>query len=170
MRKNARSLLAIFLFAMLFIQGCSTASVPTPIIVTVKSSSILVATQIVNGTIEPPPITPTPPVSDPEGAFVTLSPAYQPPDPVHLKPGQKLYVISPPGWGEYGWNLNFDHSFFQLDAQNAPKGLIQGWWIWIPLKNGPSTIKILEVPPPCLYSSYPCAIPQFGARINVMVG
>ncbi len=169
MRKNACLYFAILLFAVLFIQGCSAASVPTPIIVTVRNSSFLVATQIVNETLEPPPITPTPPVSDPDGVFVTLSTAYQPPDPVQLSLGQKLYVVSPAGWGENGWNLTFDHSFFQLDSKNAPKGFSQGWWIWIPLKIGGSTIEIMEVPPPCFYSSNPCTLPQFGARLNVVV-
>ncbi len=170
MQKNTLSLLIVFLIAMLFVQGCGAdASKSTPIIVTVKASSVLVVTQIVNGTIEPPPITPTPPVSDPEGVFVTLSTAYQPPDPVHLSLGQKLYVVSPAGFGENGWNLTFDYSFFQLDSKNAPKGFSQGWWIWIPLKAGESTIEILDAPLPCFYSNYPCTLPQFWARLNVVV-
>lgn len=155
MRKNVSLLIAVGFFVILLIQGCDVAfTIPSPIIVAVKAT-VIVATQIVNGTIEPPPNTPTPPVADPNGVFVMLSVDYQPPDPVHLKSGQKLYAFSPAGWGEFGWNLTFDHSFFQLDSQNAPKGLSQGWWIWIPLKAGKSSIEIAEVPWPCLNSNYP---------------
>jgi hypothetical protein len=170
MRKNAHLLFIVSLFAMLFIQGCEAASsVPTPHMDIVTDFSYRVSTQIVNGTFEPPPGTPTPPVSDPDGVFVSLSTAYQPPNPVYVKLRQKLYVISPAGFGSYGWNLSFDHSFFQLDSRNAPKSGSPGYWIWIPLKTGNSQIEIQEAPWPCMNTTPPCTPPQFFARLNVEV-
>ncbi len=171
MGRKAFFILPVLFFAMLLIQGCDTAfDVPTPFMETVKATPLGIMTQVVNGTIKPHPKTLTPPVVDPDGAFVRLSVSYQPPDPIYLKMGQKLYVFPPAGWGTFGWKLSFDNSFFQLDSQNAPKGSAQGWWIWIPLKAGKSSIEIAEVPPPCLNSTYPCTIPQFFARLNVEVG
>ncbi len=170
MRKNVLFILPVMFFTMLLIQSCGTVfDAPTPIIETVKATIYPLWTQVVSGTMEPPPNTPTPPVVDPDGVFVMLSVSYQPPDPVYMNMGQKLYAVSPAGWGEFGWNLSYDHSFFQLDSQNAPKGTAQGWWLWIPFKAGKSSIEISEVPP-CLNSNPPCTLPQFFARLNVEVG
>ncbi len=170
MRKKAPVLFVIFFFAMLLMQGCGTASnVPMPKIVTVKATTYAVITQIVSGTISPPPPTPTPPVSDPDGVFVSLSVDTRPSNPVQMNLGQKLYVISPAGPGAYGWILSFDQSFFRFDSKNEPQPPAQGWWIWTPLRTGQSTIEIKEVPPPCINANPPCTIPEYFARINVVV-
>ncbi len=120
-------------------------------------------------TVQPPFITLTPPTTDQNSIVISLLVDHKPPNPISMKFNQKLYVIPPPAWGEFGWILTYDTGFFQLDLTNEPKWPVQGWWIWIPLKTGQSTITIKAVPLPCMNSKYPCAFPKYFARLNIEV-
>jgi hypothetical protein len=111
----------------------------------------------------------TQPVSDNNNVVLILSVYSQLPNPILMKFGQKLTVVPPVGWGEYGWDLTFDDSFFQLDKDNEPKWPSQGWWVWIPLKTGKSTISIKAKPLPCQNSNPPCDFPEYFVNLNIEV-
>ncbi len=159
------------LFLLFLIQGCGkTTNIPTPTSILSNPTLNSVITQIVGTpTIQAPLITLTPPTTDQNSIVVQLSVNNEPPNTISLTPTQKLFVIPPPGWGYYGWILTYDTSFFRLDLTNEPKWPVQGWWIWIPLKTGQSSLVIRAVPPPCMNTNPPCAFPEYAVRLNIEV-
>ena len=121
------------------------------------------------GSTLPSQVTPTLPVSDPDSVGISLSIYNNPPDPISLSMKQNLIVVPPPGWGDLGWDISFDSTYFQLDPRNEPKWPSPGWWKWLPLKPGQNKITIKAVPPPCANIDPKCSFPEFSVILNVQV-
>jgi len=161
----------LLLFFVMIIQGCEPiVSTSKPSLFAQKTLTYVSATIIVGVAPGPPSeITLTPPTSDQNTIIINLSVYNSPPDPVIMKSSQKLIIFPPSGWGEYGWKLTFDNSFFEIDKQNEPKWPSQGWWIWTPLHTGKSIMSISAMPLPCQKTNPPCDFPEYSVNLNVEV-
>ncbi len=160
-------LLRFVMLAIFFLSGCRPSS-NQKTTVPIQTIVVIVPTRqnLVSPTIQST-LTPESTVS--KDVKITLSVDQNPPNPINIKYGQRLIVIPPVGWGQYGWDVSYDQSLIELAPNIDPNMPTNGMWIWTIVKTGECQISIMAIRPPCASQTNPCVFPDFKTNLHIKI-
>ena len=170
---HARTFSAVLMAGCVLLASCSLVPrifLNAPPSVTSQAGTSIPPATVVRATVAN--VSPTPPATAyaSSGLTVTVDLTGFSGAPILLRPSQRLQVVAPAAWGTLGWDVMYDPHFLELGPQIDVSRPLDTGWIWIPQRDGQTTIVISSVPDPCLKANPPCSVPVFGATLEVQIG